>query len=246
MRPQSPIIIHVPHASTFIPSEEWHTFVTSELQREIICMTDHYCDDLFLTEHEMVCFPVSRLVCDVERFRDDSREVMSNKGMGAVYSACSDGSLLRNIRDLDKERILTTYYDVHHRILNLAVRKRIKEYGKCLIIDGHSFFKVPLPHENDKALDRPDFCIGTDDFHTPGWIRERLTDYFMHRGYSVKVDSPFAGTMVPETYYRKDERVMSVMIEINRGLYINDDAVKNGQYEMIKAMIHGAIDEVSR
>ncbi len=81
---------------------------------------------------------------------------------------------------------------------------------------------------------------------TPAWVRERLADYFIHGGYSVKVDSPFSGTMVPETYCGKDERVVSVMIEVNRGLYINDDAVKNGQYEMIKDVIHGAIDEVSR
>ena len=106
--------------------------------------------------------------------------------------------------------------------------------------------QAKLLHENDKALDRPDFCIGTDDFHTPARIRERLSDYFVRRGYSVKVDSPFSGTMVPEAYYRKDERVMSVMIEVNRRLYINDNAVKSGQYEMIKAVIRGAIDEVSR
>lgn len=41
-------------------------------------MTDHYCDDLYDTGGKMIRFPVSRLVCDPERFRDDSEEIMAS------------------------------------------------------------------------------------------------------------------------------------------------------------------------
>ena len=79
------VLIHVPHSGTNIPSNEWQYFTTNNLKDEIIKMTDHYCDDLFSCMHEMISFPVSRLVCDAERFRDDEKESMSKKGMGAVY-----------------------------------------------------------------------------------------------------------------------------------------------------------------
>ena len=67
MKKRSPIIINVPHSSTFIPEEEKKYFVSERLEHEILVMTDHYCDDLYDVGYEMIRFPVSRLVCDFER-----------------------------------------------------------------------------------------------------------------------------------------------------------------------------------
>lgn len=109
-------------------------------------MTDHYCDDLFDVGFDMVRACVSRLACDTERFRSDLDEVMSQKGMGAVYTTCSDGSELRRVTE----------------------------------------------------------------------------------------NSLFAGTMVPLKYYNQDKRVLSIMIEINRRLYIDESAKKIERYDSVK------------
>jgi len=37
---------------------------------------------------------------------------------------------------------------------------------------------------------------------------------------AVGFNSPYSGTMVPLRYYRKDKRVQSIMIELNRSLYL--------------------------
>ena len=42
-------------------------------------------------------------------------------------------------------------------------------------------------------------------------------------GYSTARDQPFSGTIVPMKHYRKDHRVQSLMIEINRWLYLAED-----------------------
>src|ERR1700733_12480439 len=39
---------------------------------------------------------------------------------------------------------------------------------------------------------------------------------------SVAVDAPFAGALVPLSAYGKDRRVLSVMIEVNRRLYMDE------------------------
>ena len=78
----------------------------------------------------MIRFPIFRLVCDPERFRDDSEEIMTSVGMGAVYTACSDGKELRTITASHKEEILTRYYDPYHKELEDTVENKIKTYGK--------------------------------------------------------------------------------------------------------------------
>ncbi len=123
---------------------------------------------------------------------------------------------------------------------------RLESYGKCLIIDGHSFFESPLPYENDQSVNRPDICIGTDDFHTPGEVEAELSSFFISRGYSVAVNRPFAGAIVPGKYYKKNKRVQSVMIEINRRLYINQDASIKECYGKLKGDINDAVERLYR
>ena len=93
----------------------------------------------------------------------------------------------------------------------------------CLIIDGHSFPALPLPYELNQTAFRPDFCLGTDDFHTSEELVERVETILESCGYSTARDQPFSGTIVPMKYYRKDHRVQSLMIEINRWLYLAED-----------------------
>lgn len=189
----------------------------------------------------MLCFPVSRLVCDPERFRNDAEEIMASVGMGAIYSACSDGSRLRVISEQHKEELLSRYYDSYHKRFENAVSRNLRRYGRCLIIDGHSFYDEPLPYEYDQDRNRPDICIGTDDMHTPQMVEDKLRCFFENRGYSVEINRPFAGCIVPTRFYRKDKRVMSVMIEINRRLYIDHAIQKTDGYERIKKNIATAI-----
>jgi hypothetical protein len=61
--------------------------VDGELNSELLRMTDTFTAELFPpTAHEAegIVFPVSRLVCDFERFPDDANEPTAARGMGAV------------------------------------------------------------------------------------------------------------------------------------------------------------------
>ena len=206
-------------------------------------MTDHATDRLFSCRHEAVVFPVSRLVCDVERFRRDEDEPMSQKGMGAVYVSAHDGSALRSLRPGEREEILARYYDAHHRRLEEQTARRLDAFGRCLIVDCHSFYPEPLPHEPDQTPNRPDVCIGTDPYHTPPALAEAAANEFRARGYSVALNSPFAGALVPLRYYRRDMRVISVMIEVNRALYL-DGTRPGGRFGRVRCDVCAAIERM--
>jgi N-formylglutamate amidohydrolase len=73
----------------------------------------------------------------------------------------------------------------------------------------------------DSSSVRPDICIGTDDFHTSAALSESFWSAFQLAGWSVSLNDPFAGALVPGSRYRSDKRVGAVMVEVNRRLKVD-------------------------
>ena len=235
-------LLHIPHASIHIPEQYISSFSALKLEHETALMTDWFCDELFDCGSDRIVFPISRLVCDVERFRDDRDEVMAKVGMGVTYTAASDLSKLRIVSEEERETILEDYYDPHHLSFTQAVDQRIDKYGKCLIIDCHSFYPAPLRYELSQNPVRPDFCLGTTEFHTPKAIANEISGFLSKKGFSVSINKPFKGTIVPIKHYGIDNRVSSIMIEVNRKLYLESPGVKSQGFPYIKALIGKCVE----
>ena len=234
--PTDAIILHIPHASTVLPSKVEFLLGQEELAYEVNAMTDHHTDRLFdLPGAHRCVFPVSRLVVDPERFIDDP---MESVGMGVVYTHTANGEALRAISGIDRLALINTYYHTHHTALTRMVDECLEQHGRCLIIDCHSFPAQPLPYESD--LNRPELCIGTDPYHTSTSLKDCLSTVFKALGYDVAIDSPFSGTIVPLKHYHKDQRVASVMIEVNRSLYTSPSDFKRVQSDLTHAILQAA------
>jgi len=140
----------------------------------------------------------------------------------------------RRLRAYDEElrhKILYEVYDPHHERLTEAVETALENYGKCLIIDGHSFPSSTVVKPLG-ILTRPDFDIGTDEYHTPDELRDVLCEKVRELGYSVKVNTPFSGAITPMKHYKKDKRVTAVMFETNRRLYMDSsDMTKTAGFD---------------
>ena len=224
------VVLHIPHDSTVIPYSVRDQFLLGddELDMELARITDHHTFDLFAGPGaQIVRAPVSRLVVDVERFRDDADESMSRKGMGAVYTATSQMTpLRRTLCPEEREDLMRNYYDPHHRRLEAVVDKAIDSHGRCLVIDCHSFPDHPLPYEQTtSSAVRPDICIGTDEFHTEECLGSAFIHEFRNAGFTVALNTPFSGALVPGSRYRINRRVQAIMVEVNRRLYLRDDSV---------------------
>jgi N-formylglutamate amidohydrolase len=166
---------------------------------------------------------VSRLVVDPERFLNDVQEPMAKLGMGVIYTKASAGQALREQPTAEERNLLIdNYYRPHHKRLSEAVDSALKKDGNAMIIDCHSFPSKPLPFEFHQNPDRPDICIGTDDSHTPQWMQEALEGQCQYEGLNYALNRPFAGSIVPIEHYRENPNVLSIMIEVNRRLYINE------------------------
>jgi N-formylglutamate deformylase len=248
---RSPIIIHVPHSSTFIPPEIRKDILLSdnELQSELLTMTDWYTEEFAAIDEKygnIIKYDFSRLVVDPERFRDDTNEIMSTTGMGAVYVSTSEKKKLRKLSDDKRELFLRKYYDPYHNRFEEIASRILSDFNKCLIIDIHSFPTKPLPYELNPNAYRPDICIGMDDYHTPKYLIEFAKEYFSKENFTTAFNTPFSGTFVPIKCYQKDERVSSIMIEIKRCLYMNESTgEKTAAFLKLKNLINQFIQKVS-
>ena len=68
--------------------------------------------------------------------------------------------------------------------------------------------------------DRPDVCLGTDSAHTPAALLRRLEEECRSLGWSVAVDRPYKGAIVPLEMLGREPNLSAVMIELNRRLYL--------------------------
>ena len=208
---QNSIIIHILHSGLKIPKNNFTNEVL--LQEDVFESTDWYTDEIFNTDLTTVKTNLSRIYVDFERLEEDD---MDKFGRGFYYTNNVDGILFRD--NSEKENVLQIFKK-YHNDFDVLVDEKLKENGFCTVIDCHSFNEEKLPFESD--LKRPEICIGTNEFHTPKWLREKTIDFFKKEGFEVLENSPYSGTFVPQKQYKKDERVFSIMIEINKKLYLN-------------------------
>ncbi|MFZ4799575.1 MAG: N-formylglutamate amidohydrolase [Bacteroidia bacterium] len=240
------IILHIPHSSVNIPFK--HGYITNDkiLADEILKLTDWYTDDLFHSDKDLIIkADFSRIFCDVERFIDDEHEPMSQFGMGVLYVKSDDGKIIRNLTTDLRKRILNDYYWLHHRYLGMAVKNQLDKHKKAVIIDCHSFPHIPLNSSLNKDAYRPDFNLGTDPFHSPQKLIDLSVDFFNKKGYTLGINRPYNGTIVPLEYYQKNKNVNSMMLEVNRKLYLNGlTNEKSKNYSEIKMLIQEYIKEI--
>jgi N-formylglutamate deformylase len=240
----APLFLHLPHASTVIPKDCRGDFLVSveALAAEQLRLEDRFTDELFgagWPAAQSWRAPVSRLVVDVERFRSDDREPCAAVGMGAVYVRGTRGQALRRPDPDRREVLLKTYYDPHHRACEEATAQALGSWGRCVVLDAHSYPKGPLPTQRPDAP-QPEIGLGTDAFHTPPALRELAQKYFADHGLEVGLDEPFNGTFVPTCFWRQEPRVHSLMVEVRRDLYMDEaTGAKIAGFTQIQDLLSG-------
>lgn len=219
---RSYILIHIPHSSLYIPNDYKNKSLLSlsELEKENLFMCDYMVDKFIDDKRQTIIFPYSRLYCDVERFKDES-EIMNKFGMGYIYTKTSKGELMFN-PSIDDRKKITDIYDAHHKLLDEMVTNILELYQKCIIIDLHSY-STELVSRLFNYEQVPDICIGIERDYYSKELTDYFVKYFMDNGYSVKINYPYQGSLVPNKYYGiKNSKIVSIMIEVNKRVYEND------------------------
>ena len=247
----NPLVLHIPHDSTAIPPEAAADFMlpADALHQELLWLTDWHTADLYaasVAPTDLVRAEVSRLVVDVERFSDDRDEPCAKVGMGATYVRTCAGQPLRVLSAERRAVLLDRYYWPHHRRLDEAAASRLARFGRCVILDAHSFPTGQLPTQVDFSAP-PEIGIGTQAGHTSPELLALAEGFFRGHGFTVGVNVPFSGTMVPNRFFGKDPRVQSLMIEVRRDLYMDEaTAERHAGFTRIQSNLSDFRTELAR
>jgi len=203
-----------------------------QIHHTVFDLTDWYTNELFQIPGCLrVETPISRVVVDTERYLEDALESAARFGQGVIYTHSHSNSpsrsrvdrpLRRAISEQERYDLLAEYYTPWHLKLGHDVEEQRERFGYCVIIDCHSFPSIPLPTELSSRDPRPDICIGTSPNNTPAWLEDSVLSGFHKQGYRCTSNAPFSGSMVPSDF-EGDPNVISVMIEINRDLYLEPE-----------------------
>lgn len=209
-------IFHIPHSSLNIP--DITNINLDLLNQDLIFSTDLMIDTIFdvIGVDKHIC-DFSRLFCDVERFNDET-EFMNKFGRGVFYTKTHEGKVFRNYDKKLENSIIENYYKSYHKSLSNKIQDKINQYGVARIIDCHSYNKNRLYFEQE--TERPEICLGVDEKYTPKYLLDFIKLGFERNGLEVKINTPYSGSYYPLNINGKFE---TIMIEINKKLYMDDD-----------------------
>jgi N-formylglutamate amidohydrolase len=128
------------------------------------------------------------------------------------------------------------YADFHAEV----TKKIVENNGHTMLIDCHSFSSIPNMLNRNPPSDI-DICIGYNDDDTcpDKVVISNIVQHFKSQGYKVGINEPFSNSKtfaVPVKYH-------SVMIEINKRLYMNEETLeKSGNF----ACLHQIIESLYR
>ena len=246
---ESKVILHVPHSATYIPDEVRKSILLSdqELKAELDEMTDTLTEAVALKAAEisgkkpwLFINKFSRLVIDPERFPDE-REAMNAVGMGAVYQKTSIGTQLRKPDPVAEKLLLDEYFHPYSESLSDLVAQRYAVLGEVTLIDVHSYRVDQHPNAINHGQLRPPICIGTDPFHTPQWLTEAAQSAFSIIGENY-INQPYSGTYVPLTFYQKEAKITSLMMETRADTFLSDELITHAGFETVTKALADLVD----
>lgn len=240
------IIFHVPHACLDVPDFYLERLKVNRnyFDRINIYESDYLIDTFIPDDCNHIIFPYSRLFCDVERYRNDDDEQMARLySRGVVYQLDSNKKEFIDIDEEYKNMIKNIYYDNHHSLLKKKIDEIISIYDECIIIDFHSFSDTYVYKTSKNSIDtvNPDICIGFNDFNNSKSLIKDIQLLCNKYKYTNTLNYPYSGSLIPLDYIN-DKRVISVMLEINKRLYLSDDLNKLDNHK--STILHKYMNEL--
>jgi N-formylglutamate amidohydrolase len=143
-------------------------------------------------------------------------------GLGTIARVVASGEEIyaEKLRFVEVERRIERLYRPYHQMLRRLVEETEALFGGYLLLDCHS---MPSGVGSGYGQSWADVVLG--DCHGGACapeILETARRFLAERGFSVAINTPYAGGFTTDHYGRPGLRRHALQIEINRALYMNE------------------------
>lgn len=256
----APVVFDSPHSGYAYPADFDHAVPRDLLRRA----EDAFVDDLYEGAPERgagflkALFP--RAYIDPNRHEDEIDAAMLAEPWPRPLRASEKAEMgLGLVRRLIKGRVeiydrplrvseimarIESYHRPYFAELEAMLDARVATFGAVWHVNCHSM-RTTGRHQG-KSIPRDDFVLGDREGAS---CDPAFTDFVAERlramGYSVKLNHPFKGAELVERFGRPWQGRHSLQIEVNRGLYMDEDRIeKHDGFSALKANIEGLMDEI--
>ena len=212
-----PILITIPHCSTFVPADlrRMMTLTDAQIRKNCDPLTDVIFD---VPKAHVVKAKISRLVTDLNRAPDDIEMEYQLSNDGVVVSVDLDGNQIYKTPpaiETISERVEKYHNTFHDKIDEL--KKNV-----MFLIDGHSHRSIAPSSRSDAGKERADIILGNRDFTTCSRnMTKKIMNFFKDRGFSVAINDPYKGRYLIG-YHCSRKTLPGIQIEVNEKLYMNE------------------------
>lgn len=164
-------------------------------------------------------------------------------GLGCLPKVGARGEAIygRLLSKAEGEQRLAGVHDVYHAQLASLLNAHQALHGRALLIDCHS-----MPSMQPGRRNLTDIVLG-DRFGSSSDPRlvNRLERVFRNHGLTVARNAPYAGGYTTRRYGRPKRGIHAIQIEINRGLYMDEQAItRSSGFSRLRPIMDAAIREM--
>ena len=162
-------------------------------------------------------------------------------GLGVIPRIVRDGAEIYRSKLKPEEAVLRLekFYRPYHRALAKLAEETSGRFGVAVVVDCHS-----MP----SALGAPDIVLGDRYGASAAAALSRLAENaFAREGFNVGRNAPYAGGHTTALYGRPARGCHALQIEVNRGLYLDEDRiVRKESFETVKLRLAAALTRIVR
>jgi len=242
----APVVFDSPHSGNVYPDDFGHSIDRMRLRRTEDAFIDELFSDAPGRGATLLCALFPRSYVDPNRSPDDIDPSMlhgiwpyaanpgekAKLGVGLIPTRDPDGVVYDRLLSVEEAcHRLDTYYWPYHRELEQALDRAQQRRGVFWHVNCHSMPAVSTTVSPEgPGVPRPDFCLGTRDGTTcDGEFVEFVEGVLVEMGYTVTIDEPYKGVELVRRYSDPIRGRHSLQLEINRGLYMDEESITRHQ-----------------